>query len=171
MPFELQPHLNGELLKLRPLRAEDFEDLYAVTSDPLLWEQHPASDRYQKEVFQNFFKDALASKGALIALDLKDGRVIGSSRFHGYDEQKSQIEIGWSFLARSYWGGAYNGELKRLMMDHAFQFVESILFVIGPQNFRSQKAVEKIGGLRIGSRLDEAGEERLVYQITRPSNL
>src|SRR5204863_6082489 len=99
MPFDLQPTLRGTLVELRPLRPEDFDALYAVASDPLIWEQHPAKDRYKLDVFQGFFREALASGGALVALDAADGRVIGSSRFYGYDEAKSEIEIGWTFLA------------------------------------------------------------------------
>src|SRR5436309_3016097 len=136
MPFELQPVLKGDLLELRPLRREDFDALYSVAADPLVWEQHPCNDRYKLDVFEAFFREALESGGALIALDAKDGRVIGSSRYHGYDPKRSEIEIGWTFLARSYWGGVYNGEMKRLMLQHAFQFVKSVIFVIGPQNLR-----------------------------------
>jgi len=166
MPFDLQPILKSELLELRPLRAEDFHDLYAVASDPLIWEQHPFSDRYQAEVFKEFFREALECGGALVAIDTKDSQVIGSSRFHGYDEEKSEIEIGWTFLARSHWGGIYNREMKRLMLERAFRFVESVIFVIGAQNLRSQRAVEKIGAVRVGSRTDAGGRESFVYQIT-----
>jgi RimJ/RimL family protein N-acetyltransferase len=166
MPFDLQPVLKGELLELRPLRAEDYPALYAVASDPLIWEQHPAKDRHEEEVFKAFFRDALASGGALVAVDRKDGRVIGSSRFHGYDEGKSEVEIGWTFLARSRWGGVYNGEMKRLMLRHAFRFVGSVIFVVGERNCRSQRAVEKIGGVRVGSRPDASGRPSFVYRIT-----
>ena len=166
MPFNLQPTLKGKLLELRPLRADDFPALYAVASDPLIWEQHPDPNRCKEAVFREFFRQALESGGALIAIDLRDGRVIGSSRFHGYDAEKSEIEIGWTFLARSHWGGAYNGEMKQLMLRHAFQFVRSVVFLIGPNNLRSQKAIEKIGGVRAGSRLDAYGRESFVYQIT-----
>jgi RimJ/RimL family protein N-acetyltransferase len=165
MPFDLQPCLEGELLELRPLCVADFRDLYAVAADPLIWEQHPSKDRYQIEVFEVFFRESLESRGALIAIDRRDGRAIGSSRFHGYDEEKSEIEIGWTFLARSHWGGAYNGEMKRLMLGHAFQFVKQVIFLVGPHNFRSQRAVEKIGAVRAGSRLDGSGRESLVYRI------
>jgi RimJ/RimL family protein N-acetyltransferase len=165
MSFDLQPILKGELLELRPLRAEDFPELYAVACDPLIWEQHPQSDRYREEVFRGFFRDALESGGALIALDSGDGRAIGSSRYYGYDEETSEIEIGWTFLARSHWGGRYNGEMKQLMLRHAFQFVKWVIFRIGPQNLRSQRAVEKIGGVRAGSRWDASGRESLVYRI------
>ena len=166
MPFDLQPVLRGEILELRPLGAEDFEDLYAVASDPLIWEQHPSRDRYKEEVFRIFFREGLESGGALIAIDSKDGRAIGSSRFHAYDEEKSEIEIGWTFLVRSHWGGIYNREMKRLMLRHAFRFVRNVIFLVGPQNLRSQRAMEKIGGLLVGSRLDAGGRDSLVYKIT-----
>jgi RimJ/RimL family protein N-acetyltransferase len=166
MAFELQPTLIGELVHLRPLRVEDFEELYAVASDPLIWEQHPNSDRYQREVFQSFFQEALQSRGALLALDAKTGKVIGSSRFYGYDAQNSEIEIGWTFLARSHWGGRFNREMKRLMLQHAFRFVESVIFRIGPKNLRSRLAVEKIGGILIAPRRDPSGRECVVYRIT-----
>jgi len=166
MSIDLQPILKGDLLALRPLRAEDFDALYAVAADPLLWEQHPCKDRYQEAVFREFFREALESGGALIAIDRRDGQVIGSSRFHGYDEENSEIEIGWTFLARSHWGGLYNREMKRLMLRHAFRFVTSVIFLIGPQNVRSQRAVEKIGAVRVGTRPDGSGRDSLVYQIT-----
>jgi len=167
MPFDGQPVLKGPLVELRPLRAEDFDELYVVACDPLIWEQHPAKDRYQEEVFRRFFREGLESGGALIAMDLKAGQVIGSSRFHGYDPEASEIEIGWTFLARSHWGGVYNGEMKQLMLRHAFQFVTSVILVIGPHNLRSQKAAEKIGGVRAGFRTDAEGAENLIYRFMR----
>ena len=166
MPFDSQPVLRGELLELRPLGAEDFASLYAVASDPLIWEQHPNSDRYKEEVFREFFRGALESGGALVASDLRDGRVVGSSRFHGYDPARSEVEIGWTFLARSHWGGRYNGEMKRLMLGHAFRFVDNVVFLVGPNNLRSRRAVEKIGGVLAGTRPNETGRESVVYRIT-----
>ena len=165
MAFDLQPTLKGELLDLRPLRPEDFADLYAVASDPLIWEQHPNSDRYQPEVFKDFYRQAMESGGALAAMDAKDGRIIGSSRFFGYSQEKNEIEIGWSFLAQSYWGGRYNGEMKQLMLRHAFRFVDSVIFLVGVRNWRSQKALEKIGAVRVGLGPDSRGHESFVYQI------
>ena len=170
--FELQPHLVGELLEVRPLKPEDWESLFAVASDPLIWEQHPAQDRYKEEVFREFFREALESGGALVVIDRKTQKIIGSSRYFGFDAGKREIEIGWTFLARSHWGGKYNGELKRLMLEHAFRFVESVVFLIGPTNFRSQKAVEKIGGVMTERREKTIrGEtlEQVVYQIKRPT--
>jgi RimJ/RimL family protein N-acetyltransferase len=173
--FELQPHLVGDLLELRPLRPEDWDDLFAVASDPMIWEQHPARDRYKEEVFKDFFLEALASGGAFVAVDRATQEIIGSSRYFGYDAEKSEIEIGWTFLARSRWGGRYNGEMKRLMVGHAFQFVDSVVFLVGPTNVRSQKAMEHIGGV-LTDRRDKRtlhGElvEHLVYQIKNPTTV
>jgi RimJ/RimL family protein N-acetyltransferase len=166
MPFDFQPTLRGELVELRPLRAEDFDDLFAVAADPLIWEQHPAQDRYREDQFRTLFRESLQSGGALIAIDRTDNRVIGSSRYHAYNEDSSEVEIGWTFLARSHWGGRYNGEMKQLMLQHAFRFVDHVVFLVGPQNLRSQRAVEKIGGVRAGLRQDAAGRDSLVYEIT-----
>jgi RimJ/RimL family protein N-acetyltransferase len=168
--FDLQPTLIGDLLELRPLREDDYLALYAVASDPLIWAQHPNSDRYQQEVFKAFFREAIESSGALVAIDRKDGRVIGSSRYFGFDAEKGEIEIGWTFLARSHWGGPYNREMKRLMLRHASQFVKSVIFIIGPTNFRSQRAVEKIGGVRMGV-VEKDGRQRVVYRIDASAHL
>jgi len=165
--FVLQPTLKGKLLELRPLSPDDFDALFAVASDPLIWEQHPASDRYREDVFRGFFQEALNSGGAFVVIDLADGTIIGSSRYYGYDAEKSEVEIGWSFLARRYWGGAYNREMKQLMLRHAFRFVDRVIFLVGIGNWRSRRAVEKIGGVLIASGFDEkTGRERVTYLIT-----
>ena len=166
MSFDYQPVLPGNLVELRPLRAEDFDELYGVAADPLIWEQHPDRNRHEEATFHAFFQEALTSGGALVAIDVGSRRIIGSSRFHGYDSERSEVEIGWTFLARSHWGGKYNGEMKRLMLQHAFRFVRSVVFLIGLQNVRSQRAVEKIGGIRVGTRRDAGGRDSYVYQIT-----
>ncbi len=166
MSFDYQPVIKGDLVELRPLRSEDYEDLYAIAADPLIWEQHPVTNRHEQGSFQGFFREALASGGALIAIDAKTQRVIGSSRFRGYNKERSEVEIGWTFLARSHWGGIYNREMKQLMLQHAFRFVNCVVFLVGLQNLRSQRAVEKIGGVRVGSRPDGGGRNSYVYQIT-----
>ena len=165
MPFELQPTLRGNLVELRPLSLEDFKALYAVASDPLIWEQHPERERYREEVFRRFFREAMESGGAFLILDRSSGKVVGSTRYFGYQPEQSEIEIGWTFLARSHWGGRYNGEMKKLMLEHAFQFVAHVIFLVGPQNLRSRKAVEKIGGIERETRVAN-GRESIVYEIT-----
>jgi RimJ/RimL family protein N-acetyltransferase len=155
--FDRQPVLKGELVELRPLHEEDFPALYVVAADPLVWEQHPSKDRSQESVFRHWFDEALASGGALALVDRSDGRIVGTSRFDGYDPGRGQVEIGWALLARSHWGGAYNGEMKRLMLQHAFRFLQHVLFRVHSLNVRSQRAVEKLGATRIGTETDAQG--------------
>jgi N-acetyltransferase len=166
MSFDRQPVLDGRLVRLRPLRPEDFADLYAAAADPLIWEQHP-DERWREEVFREFFRGALESGGALVAIDRRDDKIVGTSRFDHYDAARREIEIGWTFLARSHWGGGFNGEMKRLMLRHAFQYVDRVVFVIYSTNIRSQRAVEKIGGTLIDKRPDsKRGGTSFIYAIT-----
>ncbi len=171
--LDRQPVLEDERLLLRPLRPDDWDALFAVASDPLIWAQHPAHDRWQEPVFRAFFDDALANRGALVAIDKSSGAVIGSSRFQGLKESDGgSIEIGWTFLARSHWGGTFNHAMKRLMLAHALASVAECRFLVGESNTRSCTALE-----RIGARLTDACEERimaggelivhLTYAITR----
>ena len=166
--FDLQPCLTGKLLELRPMRLEDWEALFAVASDPLIWEGHPARDRYQEERFREYFADALASGGALVAIDRATGEIIGASRYFWHE---GELEIGWTFLARAYWGGAYNAEMKRLMLDHAFQFVERVIFLVDAGNVRSQRAMVKIGGTRTERRVQRSlngkASEYVVFEVCR----
>jgi RimJ/RimL family protein N-acetyltransferase len=172
MSFDLQPHLKSEFIELRPVTPEDWDDLFAVASDPLIWEQHPESDRYKEEVFKVFFREALESGGAFVVIQKQSQQIIGSTRFYGYDPEKSEIEIGWTFLARKYWGGRYNAEMKQLLLNHAFKFVENVVFFVGEKNFRSQKAMEKVGAIKIGLVKRQYGNhppaKNVKYVIKRP---
>jgi RimJ/RimL family protein N-acetyltransferase len=170
--MDRQPVLEGDTLLLRPLHADDWDALFAVASDREIWAIHPQHDRWQEPVFRAYFADALAQGGALVVIDKASGALIGSSRMQGFDPADGgSVEIGWTFLARSHWGGAFNREMKRLMLGHALQFVERVDFRVGEGNLRSRGAMEKIGG-RLGERSDvvetASGPVRhVVYEITR----
>jgi RimJ/RimL family protein N-acetyltransferase len=164
--FDPQPTLLGELLELRPLRPDDFAALYGAAKDPLIWEQHPEHDRWTPPVFERFFAEAIASGGALVAIDRRDGRIIGSSRYHDHDPVAGTVEVGWSFLTRDYWGGRYNGEMKQLMLQHAFRWLNEVHLVIGAGNIRSRKAAEKIGATLAKSFQDPQGRDKVVYAVT-----
>ena len=169
--FDLQPTLTGALIELRPLRPDDWDELYRAASDPLIWEQHPEPTRHEADVFRHYFESAIGSGGAFAVIDRKSGRIIGSTRYWNLNPAQSEVEIGWTFLTREFWGGEYNGEMKKLMIDHAFRFVDRVVFVIGENNVRSQRAVEKIGAtfLRRADRVMSDGTVRrnVVYALTR----
>ncbi len=145
----LQPTLENNLVLLRPIRIEDFENLYKVAQDPLIWELHQNSDRYQLSVFKQFFKDAIDSIGAFVIIDKTTEKIIGSSRYKLTENSDDAVEIGWTFLSRDFWGGTYNKSFKNLMINHAFKHFDYILFHVDQNNFRSQKAVKKLGGTLI----------------------
>jgi RimJ/RimL family protein N-acetyltransferase len=144
--LNLQPTLSNCVVSVRPLTPGDWDALYAVASDPPLWANHPEPDRWQEPVFRLFFNQALDSGGALIAIDAGTGKVIGSSRYDLGRAGPKEIEIGWTFLARSHWGGRTNAALKRLMIQHALNEFDQVIFWIGENNIRSRRALEKIGG-------------------------
>lgn len=146
--MKLQPTLENENLLLLPLEPTDFEALYKIASDPLIWEQHPNKNRYKKEVFQNFFDGAIASKGAFKIIDKSENKIIGSTRYYDLDSTNNSVLIGYTFYGRAYWGSQYNPQIKHLMLAHAFQYVEKVLFHIGAFNIRSQKAIERLGAIK-----------------------
>ena len=169
--FELQPTLRGSLVELRPLQPEDFEALHAAASDPLVWEQHPEPTRYRRDVFQKFFDGAMESKGAFAAVDIQSGKIIGSSRYYDYNAGQREVTVGYTFLARAYWGRSYNREMKLMMLSHAFRFVDRVLFQVGENNLRSQIALRRIGA-QVLSRTEIPGTDGtlltyLIFGITR----
>lgn len=168
-PLDLQPTLRGELLTLRPMRPDDFDALFEAASDPLIWEQHPEHDRYTESKFRMYFQGGIDSKGAFVAIDNATGKIIGSTRYFEYKPEQSEVEIGWTFLTRRYWGGRYNGEMKRLLVEHAFRFIDHVVLLIDENNMRSRRAAEKIGAVRIENRIDTKGEEKAVYRLSRPT--
>jgi len=168
---DLQPTLHGEQITIRPITRDDWPELFAAAADPLLWAAHPATDRYQEPVFRAFFDGAIASGSAFVFVSSDTNTIIGSSRYHGFDPNTREVEIGWTFIARSHWGGHINREVKRLMLDHAFGFADVVVFWVGESNIRSRKAMEKIGGvLRDGTYFRElAGDApHVIYEIKKP---
>lgn len=168
MSFDAQPTLIGHTVSLRPLAADDFEALYAAASDPLVWEQHPARNRHERDAFSAYFSDTLASGGALAVLD-RSGTIIGTSRFQVWTPgPDAAVEIGWTFLRRDHWGDGTNREVKHLMLDHAFTGVERVLFRVAETNTRSRQAVQKLGARLLP---DESapmnGVPHVVYELRR----
>lgn len=171
MQFSTQTILENEKAILQPLQPEDFEGLYAVASDPKIWEQHPNKDRWKREVFQTFFEGALESKGAYKIIDTATGEIAGSTRIYGYNEEESSIYIGYTFYATKFWGKGINHSVKAMMLDHLFQYVNTVFFQIGAVNTRSQIAIERLGAIKIGEEevayFGETPKLNYVYKIDK----
>ncbi len=155
----------GPTISLRPLVAADFEALHAAAADPLIWEQHPDPLRYEREAFRlKFFDPAVACNAAYVVVDNATGQLVGSSRYYERDDAKREIAIGYTFLARSHWGGSANREMKQLMLAHAFATgFERVWFHVGKTNMRSRKAMEKIGGQFSHEGVKEMGGMKIDY--------
>ena len=167
---DFQPTLIGPTVIVRPISPDDWSGLFAAGSDPEIWKLHPVKDRHTEPGFRRYFDSAVASKMAFVFVDRSTNEPIGSSRYYGHEPERGEIEIGWTFLVRSRWGGATNREVKRLMLDHAFTFVDTVIFWVGEKNWRSQGAMTKIGGtLREGvlTRELSGGDPYVVFEITK----
>lgn len=172
--FDLQPLLENDLVLMRPLRVEDKEHLFQAANDPLIWDQHPMK-RHKREVFEPFFEESINSGGATVIIDKETNKIIGSSRFYLLEGVNDAVEIGWTFLSRKFWGGKYNASFKKLMLDHIHEHVPFAVFIIAKENYRSAKAVEKLGGEHISKKNHELGHlfdddpNKTTYVVTRRS--
>lgn len=143
--FDFQPTLTGKRFSLRPLDRSDYQNLFLVAGDKLLWAGHPSKNRYKEQEFKKWFESALSSGRALVILDEITHEVIGSTRFYVAPNTPSDISIGYTFISRNYWGGIANSSIKHLMIAYASQWFDVIWLHIDPSNIRSKKAAEKIG--------------------------
>lgn len=171
MGINIQPILENEKAILIPLKEDEFEQLYAVASDPQIWEQHPNKERWKRDVFQVFFDGAIQSKGAFKIIDKATGNIAGSTRFYDFNEADDSIFIGYTFYATAYWGTGFNRSVKKLMMDYIFQFVSTVYYHIGATNKRSQIAIGRVGAIKIGEEevtyFGEASKQNFVYKIDK----
>ena len=144
--------------------------MYLVASAPEIWAGHPARDRHQREVFEPYAKSLLDSGTTLVVIEPQTDKIIGCSQYYVSPDQPDSVAIGFTFLHHSYWGGTTNFELKRLMLEHAFQCFAEVWFHIAPSNIRSQKATAKLGAEHVGDAiLDLSGSAIpwMCFRLTR----
>ncbi|WP_312821896.1 GNAT family N-acetyltransferase [Epilithonimonas sp.] len=170
--MNIQSTLENENVKLVPLNPNDFEELFSVASDPKIWEQHPNKDRYKREVFENFFQGAMESGGAFKIINKESNEIAGSTRFYDYNPEENSIFIGYTFYATKFWGSKLNPQVKKLMLNYIFQFVDKVNFHVGKDNIRSQKAMEKLGGKMVDefnvAYFGEPEKLNVVFEINIP---
>lgn len=147
MNFHFTPILNGEVVSLRPISTSDFDELFEVASDADIWEQHPNPLLYTEIEFKKYFDGAVKSNSAFAIISNEDNSIIGTSRYYGYNSEKREVVIGYTFIAKKYWGRGVNREIKDLMIEHALNYVDSVVFHVAKSNIRSRKAVEKLGAV------------------------
>ena len=124
----MQPTLIGTLVTLRPIHEQDWDAMVKAASNPKTWADHIKRDRYKEHAFRPYFNSGLSSGSAFTILDNETNSIIGTSRYHDFKSDISEVEIGWTFIDNAYWGGKYNAEIKHLMLQHAFKFVDTVVF-------------------------------------------
>lgn len=168
----IQTVLENDIVKLVPLASSDFEMLYQIASDPKIWEQHPNKDRYKQEVFQTFFDGAIESKGAFKIFDKRTNEWAGSTRYYDFNAAENAICIGYTFYGTKFWGTCLNPQVKKVMLDYIFQYVDKVQLHVGATNFRSQTAVKRLGALKVGETeipyFGEAPKLNYIYEILNP---
>lgn len=171
MNFSIQTILENETYQLIPLQQGDFKSLYEVASDPKVWEQHPNKDRYRREVFENFFQGAIESGGAFKVVERATGDILGSTRFYDFDDENNSIFIGYTFYGTKSWGRKINPQIKKLMLDYIFQFIDTVYFHVGKDNIRSRTAMERLGAENQGEQevayFGEPSRTNILYQIQK----
>ena len=169
--FSLQPVLETAALRLLPLQASDFADLYAVAADPAVWAQHPNPDRWRPAAFATFFAGALQSRGAFKVVDKATGATLGSTRFYDHDARDRSVLIGYTFYGTRSWGTGVNPAVKALLLDYAFGFVDAVRFHVGARNVRSQRAIERLGAAKVAEQdvayHGEPPTRNFVYEISK----
>lgn len=162
------PRLVGSSLILRPIAESDFDGLFAAASDPDIWALHSEKDRYKRDVFKKFFDKAAHPPAALVIVDNATNEIIGSSRYYDFNDEDRSVVVGYTFLAKQFWGGLVNKEIKQLMLDHAFQKVDTVIFHASEGNLRSHRAIEKLGAKKSLGTIELPGVGRRVeYRLTK----
>lgn len=156
--------LENNLVRLQPLTRDDFDSLFQAAADKEIWVQHPSSDRYTLEGFTEYFSYLLKSDIAYLILEKKNNTIIGATCYYQYKEDAKSIAIGYTFLVKSCWGGPYNRSVKLLMLKHAFQYVDEVLFHVHSENQRSQSALKKIGATKRTEYSEAENPKSLKYE-------
>lgn len=168
--FSFQPVISNQTLSIRPIAESDYDNLFACAADKKLWEGHPSKDRYKSAEFKKWFQKAIDSGATIVVIDKSTNKLIGSSRFYVEESALDDISIGFTFIARHYWGGQTNYQLKSLMLNYAFEHFSVVWFHVSPCNIRSQKAIEKIGGIftqKMDSTISGTTEPWMFYKIEK----
>lgn len=148
--------LRGSRIALEPLDEGHLPALAAAIEDGALWEVPVTIVPHPRDL-PAFLRDAEAQyqagrELAFATMDLASGAVIGSTRFRCIEAAHRRVEIGFTFLARSWQRTYANTEAKYLMLRHAFEAwrVNRVELVTDALNAKSRSAIERIGAREEG---------------------
>lgn len=149
--------LEGLHVRLEPLSAAHVDGLLAAGEDPEIWRYLPIGGFARRADAEAFV--AVAERGRSSGTELpfaivrrEDGRIVGSTRYLDVRPRDRALEIGWTWLSREVWRTPVNTECKLLLLRHAFEDLGAhrVQLKTDLRNLRSQRAIERIGGVREG---------------------
>lgn len=151
--------LRGNYVYLERLKAEDIPTLKELARDERIWEFTRTllmNDAYDEQ-FEKYIAIALnpnpfLPQQSFVMRDAQTGAVMGMTRFYKVEPEHKRLNIGYTWYRPEYWGKAHNKECKLLLLQYAFETLgfRRVEFEVAHKNIRSQKAVEKIGGVKEG---------------------
>jgi N-acetyltransferase len=156
--------LKGQRVYLKELRPEYLPALKQLAKDPRLWEYTKSFiiDDSFDEQFDHYMKMAFGEQGdcifsvglqkSFVIFRSSDDAIIGMTRYYGIDEKNKRLDIGYTWYTPEVWGRVHNKECKLLLLQYAFEVLQMnrVGFHVAHINLRSQRAVEKIGGVKEG---------------------
>lgn len=149
--------LDGDVVRLRPLRMEDAGELASVGLEPELWELQPRRVVTEEDM-HGYVRAALDEAAAGIALpfaivDRSSGAIVGSTRYADIVRPHRRLEIGWTWLIPRYQRTGANTEAKLLLLTHAFEALDAmrVTFKTDALNVRSRTAILRIGAVEEGT--------------------
>lgn len=155
--MDIQPvHLVGKRAELVPLEVAHIPALYAAGNNPDIWHYLPMTVNTlddMRDLVHAFLENQQKGRSLpFTIIDQESNQVVGSTRFHNISHDNWSIEIGKTWLSPTVWGTHLNTECKYLLMRHCFETLHTIRVQLKTdvRNIRSQRAIERIGGVREG---------------------
>jgi len=172
--------LKGKYIYLELLQPNNKETLRDLAKDERIWEGNRGfilNETFDDQ-FDNYFataldNNAMGGQQAFVMHKVSDDSIIGMTRFLNIDKKEKRLEIGYTWYIPAVWGKVYNKECKLLLLQYTFEELNfnRAQFNVAGQNIRSQKAVEKIGGVKegvlrkYGYRNDGSLKDNVIFSI------
>ncbi|WP_079526046.1 GNAT family N-acetyltransferase [Solibacillus isronensis] len=148
--------LENEIIKLRPVQLSDIEAITNAANDERIWE-HMSVTLLSQEAVQNYIENAIKEREKGISymfaiVDKKTDEIVGCTSFLDISFPHKRLEIGATWYNPSLWRSAINTNCKFLLFQYCFEVLKlnRIQIKTGHENYRSQKAIERIGAVKEG---------------------
>lgn len=154
--FTQPPTLANERVLLKPLSEEDYEGLYAIGLEPLLWAVSINSIVSQEDL-QRYLKTAIEQRQHRQALpftiiDKTNNQIAGCTRYGNISFEHKRLEIGWTWLGIKFQKTGLNRACKYELLQYAFEtlHMQRVELKTDALNMKSREAMRKMGATEEG---------------------